>query len=70
MKGAASPEAKKRLNENTDEALSKGAFGLPWFQCENDKGETEGFWGFDHLGQVTGFLGLDKGNDGGMRAQL
>lgn len=70
LKGLASPEAKKRLNENTDEALNKTAFGLPWFQCENERGDTEGFWGFDHLGQVTKFLGLDKDKDQGLRAML
>jgi 2-hydroxychromene-2-carboxylate isomerase len=71
VKGAASPEAKKRLNENTDEALRKGAFGLPWFDCENANGENEGFWGFDHLGQVVRFLGLQPALDGQeMRALL
>lgn len=42
-----------------------GAFGLPWFQCRNAEGTEEGFWGFDHLGQVVGFLGLDGEIDGG-----
>jgi 2-hydroxychromene-2-carboxylate isomerase len=55
-------EAKKRLAENTDRAFESGAFGIPWFECVNDKGEQEGFWGFDHLGQVVRFLGLkDEG---------
>ncbi|RMZ92667.1 hypothetical protein DV736_g121, partial [Chaetothyriales sp. CBS 134916] len=70
LKGAASPEAKKRLLENTEESFRIGAFGLPWFQCTNEKGEVQGFWGFDHLGQVIRFLGLDKGNDAGLRALL
>jgi hypothetical protein len=26
----------------------------------NSKGETEGFWGVDHLGQMTDFLGLER----------
>lgn len=38
--------------------------------CTNEKGEKEGFWGVDHLGQVAMFLGLDKGVDGGFRALL
>jgi 2-hydroxychromene-2-carboxylate isomerase len=58
-------EAKKQLTENTDIAFKKGAFGLPWFECVNEEGEEEGFWGFDHLGQVVRFLGL---SDGGQTA--
>jgi hypothetical protein len=27
--------------------------------CTNTMGETEGFWGVDHLGVVAHFLGLD-----------
>ncbi|EXJ81357.1 hypothetical protein A1O3_07647 [Capronia epimyces CBS 606.96] len=55
----ASPQVKKQLVANTDRALDAGAFGLPWFQCRNARGEVEAFWGFDHLGQVVRFLGLD-----------
>lgn len=36
----------------------------------NSKGEKEGFWGFDHLGQVVEFLGLEKPKNGGWRAML
>ncbi len=35
-----SPEAKKRLSENSDLAMAEGAFGLPWFVATNSKGET------------------------------
>lgn len=35
-------EAKARLQENGDKALQTGAFGLPWFWCENDQGDKEG----------------------------
>lgn len=28
----------------------------------NAKGETEGFFGFDHLGQVIEHLGLERGD--------
>ncbi|EXJ70742.1 uncharacterized protein A1O5_05732 [Cladophialophora psammophila CBS 110553] len=52
-------EVKKQLVANTDRAMEDGAFGLPWFQCENAQGQAEGFWGFDHLGQVVRFMGLD-----------
>ena len=54
-------DVKDQLSENTKKAFEAGAFGLPWFHCVNSKGEEEGFWGFDHLGQVCRFLGLDAG---------
>lgn len=52
-------DVKDRLSANTQRAFEAGAFGLPWFECENSKGEKEGFWGFDHVGMVCRFLGLD-----------
>lgn len=61
-------EVKKQLLKNTDQAFGDGAFGLPWFQCQNAEGEIEGFWGFDHLGQVVRFMGLD--GDKAVRALL
>lgn len=67
---------KDQLTGNTQRAFEAGAFGLPWFECENEKGEKEGFWGFDHLGQVCRFLGLDierlevQGSVGKARAML
>jgi 2-hydroxychromene-2-carboxylate isomerase len=57
-------------SKNTDKAFEDGAFGLPWFICTNSKGETEGFWGVDHLGQVTDFLGLERPKMGGWKALL
>lgn len=63
-----SPEVKKQLLTNTEKSFKDGAFGLPWFQCENSKGEVEGLWGFDHLGQVVRFMGLD--GHGEVRALL
>ncbi|KAF4553906.1 Hypothetical protein D9617_5g067810 [Elsinoe fawcettii] len=63
-----SPEAKKQLISNTDQAVAEGAFGMPWMMATNPQGETEGFWGFDHLGQVIEFLELDRGTE--MRALL
>ena len=63
-------EAKGRLMSNTDLALNDGAFGLPWWQCTNEEGKTESFWGFDHFGQVVDFLGIDRGGQEGMRAML
>ncbi|PYH92345.1 HCCA isomerase/glutathione S-transferase kappa [Aspergillus ellipticus CBS 707.79] len=64
------PEIKGQLTTNTDRAFKSGAFGIPWFECTNSKGETEGFWGVDHLGQVADFLGLDTKQEKGFRALL
>lgn len=66
----ANNEGKTLLLQNTDKAYDDGAFGLPWFTCTNSEGKTEGFWGVDHLGQVTNFLGLEMPNSGGWRAML
>lgn len=63
-------EGKRILLENTELALSEGAFGLPWMVCENEKGERDGFWGCDHLGLVLDFLGIEKPRAGGWKAML
>lgn len=64
-------DGKAILAENTDRAFADGAFGLPWFACENDRGEKQGFWGVDHLGAVLDFLGLEKpAGRGGWKAML
>ena len=36
----------------------------------NEKGEKEGFWGFDHLGQVCDHLGLERLRGEGWRSLL
>ncbi|KAJ5096074.1 hypothetical protein NUU61_005430 [Penicillium alfredii] len=64
------PDIKTLLSSNTDRAFKSGAFGLPWFECTNSDGKTEGFWGIDHLGQVADFLGLDRSQDKGFKASL
>ncbi|KAI4720116.1 putative 2-hydroxychromene-2-carboxylate isomerase [Aureobasidium sp. EXF-10727] len=64
------PEAKARLQANTDLAFKEGAFGLPWFVATNREGVTEKYWGFDHLGQVVEHLGLDRGQAKELRAML
>ncbi|KAJ5543232.1 hypothetical protein N7535_005662 [Penicillium sp. DV-2018c] len=64
------PDTKALLTANTDRAFKSGAFGLPWFECTNSDGETEGFFGVDHLGQVADFLGLDRALDKGFKAAL
>ncbi|KAL5341299.1 thioredoxin-like protein [Aspergillus crustosus] len=70
LEAANSPDIKARLSANTQQAFDSGAFGLPWFECTNSKGEKEGFWGIDHLGQVVDFLELDRSLDRGFRAVL
>jgi len=66
----AGKEGKAILSKNTDLALADGAFGLPWFVATNSKGETETFWGVDHLGQVTQHLALEKPKMGGWKSVL
>ena len=63
VEASVTPEVKKQLIQNTELSFKEGAFGLPWYKCENPKGEVEGFWGFDHLGQVTRFMDLDGKNE-------
>ncbi|KAI6794816.1 hypothetical protein KC327_g17000 [Hortaea werneckii] len=64
-----SAEAKKVLVGNTEQAFQEGAFGLPWFVATDGEGKKEGFWGFDHLGQVVDHLGLERVGSG-YRAML
>jgi hypothetical protein len=67
----AATKGKATLLKNTDDAFAVGAFGLPWFVCTNAKGETEGFWGVDHFGQVARFLDLpNPGNTPGWKSVL
>ncbi len=65
-------EGKAVLAANTQAALADGAFGMPWMVATNAKGETECFWGVDHLGQVIEHLGLRKpeAEEKGWRAML
>lgn len=70
VKGTGDAEVKNRLIQNTDGAFKADAFGLPWFECTNAKGEKEGFWGVDHMAQVTDFLGLERPTDKGWKALL
>ena len=64
------PEAKAKLQANTDLAFKEGAFGLPWFVATNKEGVTEKYWGFDHLGMVVEHLGLDRGQAPELKAML
>jgi len=47
MTAAASPEYKQKLNESTQTALDRGAFGAPWFWVRNSTGQEEPFFGSD-----------------------
>jgi len=67
--GKMGQEGKQILAENTDRAFKDGAFGLPYFICENE-GKTEGFWGVDHIGVLADFLGLEKPKMGAWKAML
>lgn len=64
------PEAKAKLQANTDLAFKEGAFGLPWFVATNKEGVTERYWGFDHLGMVVEHLGLDRSEAKELKAML
>ena len=45
------PETKAKLREATDEALSRGVFGSPFFIVDG-----EPFWGHDRLEHVERWL--------------
>jgi 2-hydroxychromene-2-carboxylate isomerase len=47
LEQANSAEYKQALNDNTKEALERGAFGCPWFWVKNSKGDEEPFFGSD-----------------------
>lgn len=47
LEKANSPEFKQALNDNTKEALERGAFGCPWYWVRNSKGDEEPFFGSD-----------------------
>jgi len=70
-KAVGSAEAKAALVKATDEAMAKGAFGMPYFVATDAHGREEAFWGFDHLGQVVAHLGFEREVLGGAgRAML
>lgn len=61
LTSTARPEVKKHLNANTEAALNAGAFGVPFFVATDRDGKEDVFFGFDRLGMIADFLGLDKG---------
>ncbi|KAH6620386.1 glutathione S-transferase kappa 1 [Boeremia exigua] len=58
LSSANSAPFKQRLNDNTKEALDKGAFGCPWFWVRNAKGAEEPFFGSDRFHYMWEYLGL------------
>ncbi|KZM23109.1 Glutathione transferase [Ascochyta rabiei] len=70
LERAQTDEVKQALTRNTEQAFGHGAFGLPYFVATNAKGETEGFWGVDHMGQLTDHLGLERPSGRGWKALL
>ncbi|USP82486.1 hypothetical protein yc1106_09760 [Curvularia clavata] len=58
MAKAGSAPYKQRLNDNTKEALDRGAFGCPWFFVRNSQGKEEPFFGSDRFLYLWEFLGL------------
>ena len=70
LEAAGGKDVKAKLGSNSDEAMSEGAFGLPWFVCTNASGERATFWGVDHMGEVADFLGLERDGERGFRAML
>lgn len=51
LTAASSPKYKQRLNDSTQTALERGAFGAPWFWVRNAEGKEEPFFGSDRLVQ-------------------
>ncbi|KEF56373.1 uncharacterized protein A1O9_07954 [Exophiala aquamarina CBS 119918] len=60
LQRSSSDEIKARLKQNTETAIANGCPGLPWIVATSVEGQKEKFWGFDHLGQVASFLGLER----------
>lgn len=58
LKATNTPEVKKMLLDYTAEALKQGAFGAPWFNVRNRKGEENPFFGSDRFHFMFQFLGL------------
>ena len=49
---------KDQVLKNTEEALSRGAYGAPWFWVRNSKGEEEPFFGSDRFHYMWDYLDI------------
>ncbi|CAO2657199.1 Nn.00g033250.m01.CDS01 [Neocucurbitaria sp. VM-36] len=58
MEKTNSASYKQRLNDNTKEALDRGAFGCPWYLVRNSKGKEEPFFGSDRFHYMWEYLEL------------
>lgn len=54
VRRAGEPETKKRLRQQTDDAIEIGVFGVPIFEVEGEL-----FWGYDDLPYLETFLAGD-----------
>jgi hypothetical protein len=61
LEKANSAPYKQCLNDNTKEALDRGAFGCPWYLVRNSKGEEEPFFGSDRYASLTSMFLLPSG---------
>lgn len=55
---------------NTDTAFKDGAFGLPWWKCENEKGGKDRTEALIILDRWFNFLGLGREGQVGMREMV
>ncbi|KAL8672972.1 MAG: hypothetical protein Q9168_002605 [Polycauliona sp. 1 TL-2023] len=69
LKQSTSSEVKGKLMARTEEIISKGSFGLPWYIATNADGEVDHFWGFDNIAAVASYLGLENLESGGTEAK-
>ena len=56
LSSANSTPFKQRLNDNTKEALDRGAFGCPWYWVRNARGAEEPFFGSDRYATAQSHL--------------
>jgi 2-hydroxychromene-2-carboxylate isomerase len=50
------PQVKEQLKQHTAEAISRGAFGAPFFWVRNKQGKEEPFFGSDRFDHIAHFL--------------
>lgn len=50
-------EVKEGLKKNTEDAVGRGAFGVPWIVVRDEEGREDVVWGVDHLDVVAEMLG-------------
>lgn len=58
MEAANTTPVKEKLLATTDRAIKSGAYGAPWFEVTNNKGQIEPFFGSDRFHHMWEFLNL------------